>query len=215
MNERQRATTSGSARTSPASRSYTLARSRLASASEFSANRWDRLTSGSIVQWEAYKRKTGLVQCTRCQRPGHGSRNCNMLARCNFCGDGHDSSTCPVRKSKLEALQNSMGTSNIIPGAALEVEIPSKCCNCNAEGHFASDPKCPRRLAYIQARCSRAQGGRVNAKVHVTAPTQSSISMQPGGITYADMFKSGKPTVSHSGNNFVLGPSDNSHHFGD
>ena len=27
--------------------------------------------------------------------------------------------------------------------------------------------------------------------------------------------KSGKHTISHSGNNFVLGPSDNSHHFGD
>ena len=29
------------------------------------------------------------------------------------------------------------------------------------------------------------------------------------------MLKSDKPTVSQSGNNFVLDPSDNSHHFGD
>ena len=53
------------------------------------------------VKWEHF-RKTGesfqLTQCRRCQGWGHGTRNCNMVAKCLNCGDStHTKDTCPVK----------------------------------------------------------------------------------------------------------------------
>ena len=39
--------------------------------------RQKQIVHHTFVRWELYRRKEGIVQCSRCQRPGHGARNCN------------------------------------------------------------------------------------------------------------------------------------------
>lgn len=104
----------------------------------------------TVVEWQPYQKlRQGPTQCQRCQRPGHGSRHCHMPARCEFCAENHLSTTCPTlaehrRKAEEDAAAN--GSSQV------NLNMPGKCCNCNEAGHFASDPKCPRKLNYIKKR---------------------------------------------------------------
>lgn len=58
-----------------------------------------RVILHTIVQ---YKHTPGVVQCTRCQRSGHGARNCNMPPRCCLCGADHETFMCPVTSHKLK-----------------------------------------------------------------------------------------------------------------
>lgn len=151
-----------------------------------------RVLFHTIVQWEAYQRKSDVVQCIRCQRPGHGARNCNMPPRCNFCGDAHLSDKCPIKKARLEKIQTAMET-NQTSTEKVEVELPSRCCNCNAEGHFASDPKCPKKLAYIQARREKSSSGRTNVKQHnPSRMTGAASGLVKDGVSFAEILKSGK-----------------------
>ena len=139
-----------------------------------------RVVYHTVVQWEHYRRKEGVVQCSRCQRPGHGAGNCNMSPRCCLCGDGHETMKFPSTKKKL---QTAMATENGDDTATpIEVQIPAKCCNSNAVGHFASDPKCPRKVAYIQSRRLRATTGRPDKKRNV--PNNPTPAYSPGGPSF-------------------------------
>ena len=60
-----------------------------------------RVVYHTIVKWESYRRKEGVVQCSRCQRPGHGARNCNMPLRCCLCGENHETLRCPTTEKRL------------------------------------------------------------------------------------------------------------------
>lgn len=107
----------------------------------------------TIVTWEAYRsHRTGPTQCTRCQRPGHGARHCNMSPRCEFCAEGHESKTCP----RFEEIQRKAQEASTSGGSSIDVIVAAKCCNCNENGHFSSDPGCPKKKIYAERRMKRS-----------------------------------------------------------
>lgn len=67
------------------------------------------------------------LQCFRCQRFGHSSRNCNLPPRCVKCTENHDTKSCPI-KERTEAVQ---------------------CCNCQ-EKHPANYRACKERVQYLK-----------------------------------------------------------------
>lgn len=48
--------------------------------------------------------QTDVVQCFKCQRPGHVSANCHMDARCVKCGLTHGKDDCKINKESPRAL---------------------------------------------------------------------------------------------------------------
>ena len=166
----------------------------------------------TIVRWEPYQRKEGIVQCSRCQRPGHGARNCNMPPRCCLCGEGHETISCPTAGSRIT---NAMTTDDNVNNDLIEVKIPAKCCNCDKVGHFASDPKCPRKVAYQQARRKRTSDNRPDKKRNV--PDAPTCKYAPGGTSYADLLRQGSYDSCPSGNaqtNPRVSPSGKASHSG-
>lgn len=118
------------------------------------------------VRWETYKkRKAGPIHCIRCQRPGHGARNCHMPPRCDYCAGTHVTEDCPTRTEVRQELQGASTSLALTEG--ITAHIPSKCCNCNVEGHFASDSKCPKKIKYAEARKISSNKSRTSAKKHV------------------------------------------------
>lgn len=111
----------------------------------------------TVVNWQPYRKfKRGPTQCTRCQRPGHGSRHCNMPPRCEFCAENHISEECPnLAKFKNHAASTQPNSENVPGTSSTSVTMPGKCCNCNQIDHFASDPKCPKKLLYAARRTER------------------------------------------------------------
>lgn len=171
-----------------------------------------RIVCHTIVQWEPYRRKEGIIQCSRCQRPGHGSRNCNMPYRCCLCGGDHQTEKCP---SSTTSLENAMGADGIQETDAVEVPVRARCCNCNIDGHFASDPMCPKKIAYMKSRRSRTLENKPG-KARMTTGTPA-IKFNSGGPSFADMLKSNsRPTYASTiGNgNLNVGPFDIHHHSG-
>lgn len=81
------------------------------------------------IDWERFNRKEQITQCRRCQRFGHGQKNCNLTPRCVKCPENHITSECRIKE--------------IIPGGA-------KCVNCMG-AHTANYHKCPVRLTYIES----------------------------------------------------------------
>jgi hypothetical protein len=79
-----------------------------------------------VVEIQKFKPKRSVLQCYRCQRFGHSSRNCNMPPRCVKCPVPHATVDCPKKTDE-----------------------PAICCNCN-EQHPANAPKCRSRLAYLE-----------------------------------------------------------------
>lgn len=67
--------------------------------------------------------QTDLVQCFKCQRPGHVSSNCYMEARCVKCGLTHDKNICSISKESPRALLS--------------------CVLCKEKGHTSSYRGCP------------------------------------------------------------------------
>lgn len=99
----------------------------------------------TIIKWESYRpRRTGPIQCNRCNRYGHGEKNCNMPYRCKYCAENHNSQNCPKLANNE---QNNMAL--------------VKCCNCDGN-HLASDASCPRRAQYSDSRRKLANEGRTN-----------------------------------------------------
>ena len=147
----------------------------------------------TVVQWDHYRRKEGVVQCTRCQRPDHSARNCNMPARCCLCGDGHDTLKCLRTEKKLQSALIDEGDAKTI-----EVPIPAKCCNGNVVGHFASDPKCPKKMAYAQARRQRTSERWPVKKMD--NPLPPSHRYTPGGPSYANIAGPDLRSFGPSGN---------------
>lgn len=120
----------------------------------------------TLVSWETYiQRKTGPVQCNRCQRPGHGSRCCNMPFRCKYCAGPHDSQNCPKLADVRNQLKQVTGTKTLIN--EVNATIPAKCCNCNADGHFADSMDCPKKIKYAETRRRMSNQNRTNVKQHV------------------------------------------------
>lgn len=152
----------------------------------------------TIISWEPYRHQGGIVQCARCQRPGHGITHCQMPPRCSICGKEHLSTKCTAILEQVKAAENP----NVI-------QAPSYCCNCEVAGHYATDPKCPKRLAYIESRRRRASPkfnrssvpNADGAKQHAVSTQQPALRYQTGGTSYADI-------LNEPGSNF--GPSGTS-----
>lgn len=109
----------------------------------------------TIVRWEPYRSsRTSPTQCRRCQRPGHGTRHCEMPPRCMYCAQNHLSNVCPCIKEAYEEAKTASGQE--MP-TTLQAPTSFKlvCCNCQGP-HAASDPECPVKLKYqeIQRRLS-------------------------------------------------------------
>lgn len=114
------------------------------------------------VRWEPYRRlHSGPTQCTRCMRPGHGSLSCNMPKRCEYCAkeDDHLSKDCPTYLDYTKEAQKAASTPSTAGGSPpkpFDIKMPSKCCNCQQEGHFATSDTCPRKRKYAETH-SRKQ----------------------------------------------------------
>lgn len=116
----------------------------------------------TVVKWEAYRRAgRGITQCSKCQRPGHGGRHCNMAPRCVYCAGEHESAKCSLYLAALGEASPSSPNST----TPVQVNVPAKCANC--EGlHFASDPQCPVKKRYEENR------RRSNTRNNVAQPRQ-------------------------------------------
>lgn len=78
------------------------------------------------ISWERYKPvHREVTQCMRCQRFGHGIRNCRMARRCVDCGGYHTENRCNNNEPK--------------------------CANCEG-GHLASSKACPKHAEFIAIR---------------------------------------------------------------
>ncbi|KAJ6640972.1 hypothetical protein Bhyg_05905, partial [Pseudolycoriella hygida] len=137
----------------------------------------------TVVARQPYqKNRRGPTQCSRYQRPGHGSRHCHMAPRCEFCAEGHLSTNCPnLAKYKKQAAEVAVSTSN--ESTLLSVKMPAKCCNCEQTDHFATDPKCPMKPQYAVKRtqihsrlnylCNAAASSKsASASSNLAAPLQ-------------------------------------------
>lgn len=80
------------------------------------------------VGWRPFQPSKGRVLCKQCFVLGHATANCGRDQKCRKCGDGHSTDEC--------------------------LELESKCINCGAVGHSATEAsKCPK----FQAEKSKKQ----------------------------------------------------------
>lgn len=88
-----------------------------------------RYLSDCKVEWEAYKGPNrSVTQCMRCLNFGHGTRNCNLKPRCNYCAQDHWTENC-----------------------AIEGAVEFKCANC-AGPHMSTNKRCPKLEQYRNIR---------------------------------------------------------------
>lgn len=102
-----------------------------------------------IVSWEKPKRRSDL-QCHRCQRWGHISRNCNSAYTCVKCDKQHE------------------------PGACDRVKTDTSdpfCANCKESGHPANWKGCPIYKKYAAARKER-----INKAIQNNATAKNNVS---------------------------------------
>lgn len=124
--------------------------------------------SHTIVKWSLFRTKSnGTTQCRNCTMYGHGTRNCHRKPKCSLCaGSDHNQSDCPLSK---------------LPPDAAPIY---KCTYCVSKGlqnvnHRASDPNCPAKTAYLNARKnSAARQGNNNAK-QATNQQRKAMEMIP------------------------------------
>lgn len=83
------------------------------------------------VSWEPPKSKLKEIQCWRCQKWGHMSRNCNRPYKCVKCEESHAPGECKFVSSR---------------------ENLPYCVNCNKRGHPSSFRGCPEYIDYIEMK---------------------------------------------------------------
>lgn len=114
----------------------------------------------TIVRWEPYRNnRTSLTQCRRCQRFGHGTRNCQMSPRCQLCAGNHSSEYCPLLKAEYEKIKKNdtaMDEDGNPPETEIIRNITPKCVNCNG-AHLASDNSCSEREKYRELQTTLAR----------------------------------------------------------
>lgn len=121
-----------------------------------------------VVSWEKPKKKESDIQCHRCQRWGHISRNCNSAYKCVKCDQNHGPGEC-LRKR--------------------EDSSDPFCNNCNEVGHPANWRGCPTYKKYAvarQQRISKAIEERSMVRANVNQAVGS--SMRTPGQTFSNLF---------------------------
>lgn len=78
------------------------------------------------TKWEHFVKPNKITQCYRCQRFGHGSKNCNYRPRCLKCIGDHETKDCSIKKTENSIVQ---------------------CCNCKGP-HTANYQGCPARVSF-------------------------------------------------------------------
>jgi hypothetical protein len=107
----------------------------------------------AVCRWSQYKNDNkGPIQCHRCQRLGHGQRNCNLPYRCVICSDLHESTACPFKSRGKQYKVN---------------QELLKCANCDGN-HTSSFLGCEKKLEF-----SRLQ------KLKKSAVQNQKMSSQP------------------------------------
>lgn len=97
-----------------------------------------------VVKWRYFTRKpSDAVQCHRCQRYGHGMRNCHISPLCVKCGEKHLSTACTL-PAKADLSDESSSRSKI------------RCANCSGN-HTANYRGCASRKNYLQQQENRLQ----------------------------------------------------------
>lgn len=136
----------------------------------------------TMVRWKPYRRnKTGITQCAKCQRSGHGGRNCYMPPRCGYCAGSHESSNCESYKKAIEeeTKKNSDKMDESQPSeTSIHVEIKAKCANCQGS-HFANDRNCPVKKKYEETR--RKNSSRNNSYRRMKIPTAEDFQYEISG----------------------------------
>lgn len=122
------------------------------------ANKMDAITVG----WRPFQPSKGRVlQCKKCFELGHATANCGRTQKCRKCGGEHSNDDCK--------------------------EPESKCSNCGAVGHSATQAsKCPK----FQAEKERKQGA---PRERLTS-TNSSQSRSRRGSTSSVFSRGEAPT---------------------
>lgn len=146
---------------------------------------------GYLVQWRYFaKRSNDAAQCHRCQRFGHGSRNCTLSPKCVKCGENHLTEECTLpRKTNLKENNN-----------AQQHKPSVKCVNCTGN-HTANYRGCPARKSYLEEieKRKKKPASRLPAKSTVPAsavPTDKSAQTPGWGRTFASVVASAGETSS-------------------
>lgn len=138
---------------------------------------------GFVVSWRYFtKRPTDAAQCHRCQRFGHGSRNCTLAPKCVKCGEAHLTDKCSLpRKSSLEENNN-----------AEQTKARVKCANCKGN-HTANFRGCSARKAYLEVleKQRKKPANRLTPRTTITTthqPAEQRPTIPPGwGRSYANV----------------------------
>lgn len=154
----------------------------------------------TVVTWSSYKKfNRGPTQCSRCQRPGHGARHCNMPPRCEYCAGDHESKDCPTRLKFIADIEEAKKTQPAGTPQNYNIKLPGKCCNCGETGHFASDPTCKRKKIYADTRKRLSNKGRATSQPKFTydafnfpvlqnGPAVAQQNFTPPSGTFAQQF---------------------------
>lgn len=122
------------------------------------------------ITWEKPNKKEKEIQCHRCQRWGHISKNCGSEFNCVKCDKKHPPGECLRSKS--------------------ETSEPH-CVNCAETGHPANWKGCPAYKKYVANRKERIQKARDEkeaASLNVKRTIASSF--RSPGKSFANLFQS-------------------------
>lgn len=104
----------------------------------------------TIPKWRDYRKKQDdVTQCRRCQRFGHGMRNCLAKIKCSQCGLPHFIADCQ---------------SNAI-----------KCANCNGD-HLSTDKTCPKRKEFLEMRIKLSSNNNKTKANLKLAPIDNNVN---------------------------------------
>lgn len=163
-----------------------------------------KFVDGFGVTWRYFtKRASDAAQCHRCQKFGHGSRNCNLPPRCVKCGEAHLTEGCALpRKANLGENNN-----------AQQFKTSVKCANCLGN-HTANFRGCAARKSYIEAleKTRKKTSSMLPNAPRTSAPTvpmkKTTPAFPPGwGRTYANVAAGDgipDPNVTAGGGLFTL-----------
>lgn len=134
---------------------------------------------GFMVSWRYFsKRPSDAAQCHRCQRFGHGSRNCTLAPKCVKCSAAHLTAACTLPKKA------SLGKDN----QAEQNKRNVKCANCDGN-HTANYRGCTARKTYLEALEKRKKPAPHSSRTSTGQPSTEPRQTNPPGFgrTYASV----------------------------
>lgn len=129
------------------------------------------------ISWESPKANLKEVQCWRCQKWGHMSKNCNRSFRCIKCDESHAQGDCKFVSS--------------------QENLPF-CVNCNQRGHPSNFRGCLEYKKYIKMKDDMKASSREKkdrAKNNVISAINSSNFVQKDK-SFASLLQNDTPFIS-------------------